>query len=370
MKAVILVGGEGTRLRPLTCNRPKPMISVVNKPFLEHVLEYLKKHNIFDVVLSMGYKPDVIEAYFGNGSKFGVNLTYVVESFPLGTAGGVKNVEPYLDGPCFVFNGDIMTDLDLGAMLAAHREKGAAVTISLTPVEDPTAYGLVETDENGRVRGFVEKPSWDRVTTNLINAGTYVLEKDVLNYVPANSYYMFEHGLFPTLLNNGDPMFGFPSNAYWIDIGTPEKYMIVHRDLLMGKVAKMMPGSTAKEGLWVGEGCTISSTAKITPPVVLGKKVTVEHNAVITGPVVIGDNCCIGADTVIEDAVIWENTRIGSHVMMKTCVVAKDCVVNDHTWVTNGAIVADNCNIGSGNKLEHGIKIWPGKAIEPNAITF
>lgn len=370
MKAVILVGGEGTRLRPLTCNRPKPMIPVINKPFLEHVLEYLKKHGIFDVVLSMGYKPDVIQEYFDDGSGFGVNLAYVVEASPLGTAGGVKNVERYLDGTCFVFNGDIMTDLDLGAMLQAHREKGAAVTIALTPVEDPTAYGLVETDRDGRVLGFIEKPSWDRVTTNLINAGTYVVEPEVLRYVPPNDYYMFEHGLFPTLVQKGEPVFGFPSSAYWIDIGTPQKYIDVHRDLLMGKVAKSMPGHALQEGVWVGRGCAIASTARLTPPVVLGNRVTVEQNVVVTGPVVIGDDCHIGSESVIEDVVMWRGTWIGSRVMMKSCVVAEKCVVQDNAWVTNGAILADSCNIGSGNKLEHGIKIWPGKAIEPNAITF
>ncbi|MCL5266179.1 MAG: NDP-sugar synthase [Chloroflexi bacterium] len=370
MQAVILVGGEGTRLRPLTCNMPKPMIPVVNKPFLEHVVEYLKGHDISDIILSMCYKPDVIQQHFGDGSDFGVHLTYVVEQSPLGTAGGVKNVEPYLDGTCFVFNGDIMTDLDLGAMLRAHRERGAAVTISLTPVEDPTAYGLVETDSDLHVQRFIEKPSWDRVTTNLINAGTYVIEKKVLRYVPPNHYYMFEHGLFPVLLQTSAPMFGFPSNAYWIDIGTPEKYINVHRDVLMGKVAKNLPGRCLHDGVWAGKDCDIASSAKLTGPVVLGNEVTIDRNVVITGPVVIGDRCHVGRETVIEDAVIWEGTVIGSQAMMKTCVVAKNSVIHDNTWITNGAIVADSCDIGSGNKLERGIKIWPSKRVEPSAITF
>ncbi|MBI2955585.1 MAG: NDP-sugar synthase [Chloroflexi bacterium] len=370
MKAVILVGGEGTRLRPLTCNRPKPMIPVVNRPFLDHVLDYLKRHNIYDVILSMCYKPDVIEGYFGDGSHLGMNITYVVEKSPLGTAGGVKNVERYLDGPCFVFNGDILTDLDLNAMLQVHQERGATVSIALTPVEDPTAYGLVETDGTGRVLGFIEKPGWDRVTTNLINAGTYIIEKEVLRHVPADSYYMFEHGLFPSLVQRGDPVFGYPSSAYWIDIGTPEKYINVQRDLLVGKVAKAMPVGCLQEGVWLGDGCDISPMAKLTPPVVLGARVTVEANVSITGPVTIGDDCHIGPESVIEDAIIWQHTTIGAGVKMKRCVIARGCTVRDNAWITNNAIVADECEIGSGNRLEHGIKIWPNKVIEPNAITF
>ncbi|MCL4459098.1 MAG: NDP-sugar synthase [Chloroflexi bacterium] len=370
MKAVILVGGEGTRLRPLTCNLPKPMLPVVNRPFLEHVLSYLKRHNIKDIILSMCYRPDVIQEYFGDGGAFGVKLTYVVEEKPLGTAGGVKNVESYLDDTFFVFNGDILTDLDLTAMHRFHREKKARVTIALTPVEDPTAYGLVETDAENKVRGFIEKPSWDRVTTNLINAGTYIVEPEVFRYVPPKVYYMFEHGLFPVLLQMDDPLYGYPSNAYWIDIGTPAKYITVHHDLLTGRIRKRLPGEQMHDGVWVGDGCQIHPSVKLTGPIVLGNHVTIGSGVVIIGPVVVGDYCDIGRDTVVEDVVIWEKTVIRSHVMMKSCVVARSCTIEDNTWITHGAIVADNCVIGVGNKIEQGIKIWPNRTIESNTITF
>ena len=370
MKAVILVGGEGTRLRPLTCNLPKPMIPLVNRPFLEHVLDYLKKSGITDVILSMCYRPDVIESHFGNGSKFGVNLTYVVEQKPLGTAGGVKNVEQHLDETCFVFNGDILTDLDLPAMLEFHRTKGAKATISLTPVEDPTAYGLVETGPEGEVSGFIEKPTWDRVTTNLINAGTYVLEPEILRYVPPNQHYMFERGLFPVMLQVRDPMYGYPSNAYWIDMGTPQKYLTVHRDLLTGKTAKELPGRHLHHNIWVGEGCEIHPSAKLTGPVVLGNGVKIAANAALHGPVVMGNDCRVGRDSVIEDAVIWADTTVHDHVMMKGCVVASRCVVGDNTWITQGSVVGDECVIGAGNRLEHGIRVWPNRTIEPNSIAF
>lgn len=346
------------------------MIPVVNRPFLQHMLDYLRRHGITDVVLSMCYRPQEIEQYFGDGGAFGIDLTYVVEDSPLGTAGGVKNVEQHIDGTCLVFNGDILTDLDLGAMLEAHRQRGAVVSIALTPVEDPTAYGLVETDADGRVLGFVEKPSWDRVTTNLINAGTYIVEKDVLRHVPDRQFYMFEHGLFPTLVQLGAPVFGYPSDAYWIDIGTPEKYINVHRDLLSGKVAIKLNGKELRDGVWVDDRCDVDPSASLTGPIVLGRGITVGPGAIITGPVVVGDGCRIGRGAHIEDAIIWQDTSIGNHVTMKNCVVAKGCDIQDGSSIAHGAIVSDGCRIGSANKLERGIRIWPDKTIEPGAITF
>jgi mannose-1-phosphate guanylyltransferase len=282
----------------------------------------------------------------------------------------VKNAERYLDSTFFIFNGDVMTGLDLGAMLEFHRQKSAAVTIALTPVEDPTAYGLVEIDDERRVQRFVEKPSWDRVTTNLINAGTYIAEPEIFRYVPPKLYYMFEHGLFPVLLQTGDPMYGFPSNAYWIDIGTPQKYLSLHRDILSGRVDVRVPGTRLREGVWIDEDCRIDPTAKISSPVVLGRGVTIGPNSVLTGPVVMGPGCRVGRNTVIEDAVIWSDTRIGDSITMKQCVVGAGSVIEDQCWITNGAIIGDRCRIGAGNKLEHAIRIWPSKSIDANTITF
>lgn len=205
MKAVILVGGEGTRLRPLTYSTPKPMVPILNRPFLEHMLKYMKSHHINDVILALCYLPDHIRAYFGNGSDYGVKLTYDVETSPLGTAGAVKNVAQHLDETFFVFNGDVFTDLNLTAMLDTHRKKSSKATIALTPVDDPSMYGVVETDTNDRVKRFVEKPKREEATTNMINAGIYILEPELLEYIPANQNYMFERGLFPLLLEQGDP---------------------------------------------------------------------------------------------------------------------------------------------------------------------
>jgi mannose-1-phosphate guanylyltransferase len=265
MKAVILVGGEGTRLRPLTLHRPKPMQPVANRPFIEHVITSLKRAGVSEIVLSMCYLPGVIQDYFGDGSTFGVRLAYVTEQEALGTAGAGKYVQSlgYLDErePFFVLNGDILTDLDLRAMLAFHRERGALGTIALTPVEDVRAYGLVETDVIGRVRRFIEKPkTLDGITTNLINAGTYILDPAVLRLAPAGQFYQFEQGLFPSLLAQGELLLGYPDRSYWLDIGTPEKYKRATMDMLCGLVQGQMSGEQRGERVWVGAGCEIDSS--------------------------------------------------------------------------------------------------------------
>ncbi|MBI2863390.1 MAG: NDP-sugar synthase [Chloroflexi bacterium] len=370
MKGVMLVGGEGTRLRPLTCNIPKPMVPIANRPFLEVMIGQLKAHGIDEIILCMGYLPDKIRSYFGDGREFGVRLTYVVEASPLGTSGAVKNVEQLLDDTCFIFNADIITDLDLTAMLRSHRERGAKVTIALTPVEDPTSYGVVETAADGRVRRFIEKPAPGEATTNLINAGTYVLEPEVLSLVPPGVFHMFERGLFPDLLQRGDPMFGYPSRCYWIDIGTPQRYLTVHRDLLGGQVAMALPGAKLGDGIWAEEGVRIDPTAQITGPVVLGRGCVIGGQARVTGPTVLGANCEVGAEATVEGAVVWRNARIGQRVVIRSSAVGEGVCLAEGAWLTGGVVVGDGACIGADNRLEHGARIWPGKTLEPGTLTF
>lgn len=370
MKAVILVGGEGTRLRPLTCLRPKPMLPLANRPFLEHVIAYLAAHGIRDVILSLCYRPDSIERYFGDGSAVGVRLTYVVEETPLGTAGGVRNVARYLDDTFFVFNGDILTDLDLQAMLAFHRQAGAQVTIALTPVENPTAYGLVETAPDRRVMRFLEKPRPDQVTTNLINAGTYILEPEVLDRIPADRFTMFERDLFPTLVAERAPVYGYPSAGYWIDIGTPTKYLQVNRDLLTGRAPRHLAGCAPGEGVTAGAGCRIDPSARLVGPVVLGEGVQIGPEATVVGPAVIGAGCLIGPGAHIEDSVIWRQTRIGPRAVVQSAIVAEGCALDDEVRVTDGAVIADRCTIGRGNHLSRGLRLWPDRVLAPESITF
>jgi len=362
MKAVILVGGEGTRLRPLTCNKVKPLVPVLNRPFLEHVVDYLKRHGVRDIILALGYLPEQIQEYFGDGSGFGVNMTYLIEDFPLGTAGGVKNAEAFLDASFLVFNGDIFTDIDLTDMMNCHHEKKAATSIALTPVDDPTPYGVVETDAEGRVERFVEKPRREEVTTNMINAGIYIMEPHVLDYIAANVFFTFEHGVFPSLLEKGEVVYGYPSQAYWIDIGTPEKYLKLHHDLLQR--------CTAAKGVRFQGESFVHSSARIEGPVVIGEGCSISKDCIVQGPTVLGPQCRIEEGAVIEGAVLWQNCRIGEKAKLRNCVVACGCCVGEQSEVLDECVLGDNVIIGKGNRLSRGIRIWPDRSIEPNTISF
>lgn len=370
MKAVILVGGLGTRLRPLTCNTPKPMIPLVNQPFIEYMIQRLRDQGIDEVILAVQYLADRFRTILGDGSRLGVKLHIIEEPEPRGTAGAVKNVEHLLDGTTFVLNGDVMTDLDLQAMLDFHRERESKVTISLTPVDDPTQYGLVEMTTGNRIRRFLEKPRQEDITSNLINAGTYILEPEVFRYVPPAQHFMFERGLFPVLLQTGDPMFGFPSRAYWTDIGKPQTYIEVHHDILIGKVRFPFKGQQITERVWSMDGSTIHPTAQIVGPVVLAANVTIGRGARVIGPTVIGANCQIGPDVSIEGAVLWDDNQIGEGATLRGCVLGCGNTIGARTNITDGAIVGDHCVLGAENRLERSIKLWPGTVLQDKAISF
>jgi len=355
MKAVLLVGGEGTRLRPLTYKTPKAMVPILNRPFLEHFIAHLKRHNIKDIILTLGYLPDQVQAYFGDGRDFDVRLVYVVEGAPLGTAGAVKNVAQHLDGPFFVFNGDVFTDLDLTGMLAFHREKRAVATIALTPVEDPSRYGVVETDDWGRVRAFIEKPPRHEATTNMINAGTYILEPEVLEYIPSGSHYMFELGLFPQLLARGRPVYAYPSDAYWIDIGTPENYFQVHLDLLRGKASPPLSVSADHRG------CSIHPSARLEGPVLMGEGCIIGPRVQLSGPAVLGPGCVIGEEVLIEQAILWHRVRVGAGARLSQCVVAADCSIGDRCYLSKGCILGEAVELKAGSRLEPGTMLWADK---------
>lgn len=370
MKAVILVGGLGTRLRPLTCNTPKPMLPLVNQPFIEQMLLRLRDQGVDEVILAVQYLAQRFTETLGDGSRLGLKLHIIEESEPRGTAGAVKNVEHMLDDTTFVFNGDVLTDLDLQAMLTFHREKGSKITISLTPVDDPTQFGLVEMDNSGKIRRFLEKPRAEDITSNLINAGTYVIEPDVFRYVPPDEFYMFERGLFPVLLQTGDPMYGYPSRAYWNDIGKPKNYLEAHHDILMGKVKYTFRGEEIASRVWLENGADIHSSAQIVGPVVLGPHVSIARGARIIGPTVIGAHCQIGADVSIEDAVLWEDNQIGEGSTLRSCVLGRGNHIGAHTLISDGTIISDECSLGDENRLERGIKLWPGTTLQDKAISF
>ncbi|MDO8491542.1 MAG: NDP-sugar synthase [Dehalococcoidia bacterium] len=370
MKAVILAGGEGTRLRPLTCNHPKAMVPIVNKPLLERTLDYLKEFGVGEAVMALRHFPDPIRQYFGDGAAFGIKMSYSLEATPLGTAGAVKNAEQHIDGECFVFNGDFITDLDLGEMLRFHRENGAVVTIGLVPVENPSTYGVVDLDSQGKVKAFIEKPDWDSVTSNLINAGIYIIEPKVLKLIPPGEHFTFERDVFPALISAGSPVYGFTSRAYWIDVGTPERYLQVHHDILGGKLRRYTTHEPLSEFVSVGEGSTVSPEARLTGPLALDKRCSVEGKAQIVGPVAVGEGCRIGDGSLIESSVVWRDARIGKRVVLKNCLIGENVTIEDDTWITGGAVVGDNCVIGSGNRLDRGIKVWTDKTIDSGTIWF
>ena len=357
MKAVILVGGEATRLRPLTCNIPKAMVPVLNTPFLEHVIRHLGSHQIRDIVLAEGPLARPIESYLGDGSQLGVRLSYIVEDTPLGTAGAIKNAEKYLDETFLVLNGDIFPDLDITAMVDFHRERKAKATIALTSVDDPTSYGVIDTDAWGRVTRFLEKPTWNEVTTNMINAGTYTLEPDILTKIPQQTKVSIERETFPLLLEEGEPVYAYSSSAYWLDTGTPEKYLQLHRDLLIGK-CKQYPLPPGKKVL-IGEQCNIHPTAQIKGHVVIGANCSIGRQVRLTGPVVIGRGCQILSGAIIKDSVIWRNAHIGQNVSLTGSIVADHCCLNAGS-VCEDSVLGDNVTVGGGVKLEPGSLIWPG----------
>ena len=354
MKAVILVGGKATRMLPLTCNTPKAILPVLNTPFLEHVIYHLSSHRVKDIILAQGHLAQPIEGYLGDGSQLGVSLSYVVENSPLGTAGAIKNTESYIDDTFLVLNGDIFTDLDITAMVNYHRERKAAATIALTPVDDPTSYGLIETDTDDRVTRFLEKPDRSEVTTNMINAGTYVLEPDVLAQIPAQTNVSIERETFPQLLAQGKPIYAYSASAYWIDVDTPERYLQLHHDLLRGKISQYALAPN-KEVL-IGEQSYVHPAARITAPVVVGDNCSIGRDTELKGPLVIGHGGTILEDSVIESSIIWRNIRLGPRVHLKNTIVADNCCI-DSDSIVEGSILGDNVTVSKNSKLEPGSKI-------------
>jgi mannose-1-phosphate guanylyltransferase len=364
MKAVILVGGEGTRLRPLTCNITKAMVPILNKPFLEHLFGYLKGHGITDIILAMSYLPHGIKGYFGDGARLGVNLSYLVEAEPMGTAGAVKNAESYLEGSFLMLNGDIFTDLDITAMIGFHRQKRAAATIAVTPVEDPTAYGLIETNNEGRITRFREKPSREEVTTNTINAGIYVLEPEVLAKIPPGRNVSIERETFQQLLSRGEPMYAYSSNAYWLDMGTPEKYLRLNHDLLLGRAPSLFKASDIQSG-----GSRIDPSAIIEATVLIGEGCVIGPGVIIKGPAVLGPGCKVEEGALIQGAVLWDNVSVGRRALVRNCIAASHSQICEDSEVPDNCVLGDGAVVGRGSKLPPGTRIRPGKSTEPEATS-
>jgi NDP-sugar pyrophosphorylase family protein len=332
MQALILAGGEGTRLRPLTIYTPKPVVPIVNRPFLFYQIDLLKHAEIRDVTLALGYQPSKIEDIFGDGREFGVHIRYVVETNALGTAGAYKNAEEQIRQTTVVFNGDIITDVDLKKVVAFHREKKAIATIVLTPVENPSIYGLVETDSDGRVNRFIEKPKPEEINCNTINAGIYVLEPEILNDIPMGDKFSFEYQLFPAMLQAHRPVFGYTWSGYWMDIGTPQRYLKANDDLLNGRIKTFkverkpyIPANGGREGLLIDERSVIDPSCTIKP----GAEIV---NSVL------GPNCFIEERARIENSVLLAGARVGKATEVRGSVVGKSALIGRFAKVENSVL--------------------------------
>jgi NDP-sugar pyrophosphorylase family protein len=346
MKAILLAGGKGTRLRPLTIHTPKPIVPIFNRPFLHYQIDLLKQvPEIDEVILSLNYQPRRIEEIFGDGSELDIKIRYVVEPAPLGTAGAVKYAGDSLTESVVVFNGDVLTQIDLAAVIRLHRERKARATIVLTPVDNPTAYGLVETDAGGNVRRFVEKPSADEITTHNINAGIYVLEPDTFDRIPSDMAWSIERSYFPSLIERRETFVAYIYNGYWIDIGTPEKYAQVHRDIMDGRYltapfldlpaprtsvapdARIEEGATVEGPCFIDEGVLIKAGARVGPYSVIGRQTQVDE------------------DAVIEGAIIWPNCRVSREATVRNAILGRNCHLGRSVSVDGGAVLGDKTTL-------------------------
>jgi mannose-1-phosphate guanylyltransferase len=355
MKALILVGGLGTRLRPLTINTPKAMMPVLNKPFMAHVVDHLIEHRVDEVIFTRGHLAGQMERFFGESYR-GCRVTFVDESRPLGTAGGIKNCERYLDSTFFALNGDVFSTIDLSAMLEQHKAKRAVATIALTPVENPSAFGLVETENDSRIRRFVEKPKPDEITTNLINAGCYILEPEVLSYIKPDTNTSIERETFQLLLKDRRSFYAFVDReSYWIDMGNRDKYFQFNMDMLSGRCRC---SSTPPAGVNIGEGAMLDPTAIITGNVLMGKQCSIAPGVKINGPVIIGDKSQIGTNSVIQDSVLWDDVELGDGEMVLDSIIADHCHIGSGNRISASAL-ADGVYTPSDYSLTRS-QVWPG----------
>jgi mannose-1-phosphate guanylyltransferase len=342
MKAILLAGGKGTRLRPLTIHTPKPIVPIFNRPFLHYQIDLLKQvPEIDEVILSLNYQPRRIEELFGDGSNLGIKIRYVVEPAPLGTAGAIKYAGDKLTESVVVLNGDVLTDVDLAAVIRLHRERRARATIVLTPVENPSAYGLVETDEAGNIRRFLEKPKPEEITTNKINAGIYVLEPDTFDRIPRDVSFSIERSYFPSLIERGETFVAYIYDGYWIDIGTPEKYMQVHRDIMDGRYKAAPFRDLNGSRTFVADDARVEVGATLQGPCFIDDGVLVKAGARIGPYAVLGRQSQIEEDAQVEGAILWPNTRVSRDAVVRNAVLGRNCHVGRSVIVDAGSVLGD-----------------------------
>jgi mannose-1-phosphate guanylyltransferase/phosphomannomutase len=368
VKAVIMAGGEGTRLRPLTSNAPKPLLPLVDKPMMEHIVELLRTHGFDDIVVTVAFMANAIRNYFGDGSEFGVRMAYATEEQPLGTAGSVRNAMDHLTERFLVISGDVLTDIDLSAIVKFHEEREALATIGLAHVENPLEFGIVITKEDGSIERFLEKPTWGQVFSDTINTGIFVLEPEIFEYIAPDQPVDFSSEVFPALLKDGKPLYGAITDGYWEDVGTLDAYISAHRDILDGKVKVNVPGFELNDGVWLGEGADIHPDARVIGPSVIGDNCRIEAGATLGPYAVLGQNVRVRSEAVLERTAVHDNAYLGSAVRIRGTVVGRSCDLRNGARTEEGVVLGDECFIGEDALLASGIKVYPFKTVEAGAI--
>lgn len=370
MKAVVMAGGEGSRLRPLTINRPKPMVPLVDRPVIAHIFELLKLHGITEIIVTVQYLANVIQDFFGDGSLYGLHIEYSVEETPLGTAGSVKNAQRFLQEPFVVISGDALTDIDLTNVIQYHFEKQALVTVALKRVENPLDYGVVITHEDGHIRQFLEKPSWGEVFSDTVNTGIYVIDPRVFDSFEGGKNVDWSKDVFPQLLKEGGEMFGYIAEGYWTDIGTIEAYMRATSDYLQGRVNLPRLGTHLGGDVWAGGEVEIAPDARLYGPIYLGHGVKIKGGVVVHGPTVIRDYNIVDTRATIDRSIIWRNSYIGEQAELRGAIVTRQSNIKSRAVLFEGAVVGDYTIINSGAVINAGVKIWPSKEIDEGATVM
>jgi mannose-1-phosphate guanylyltransferase/phosphomannomutase len=368
MKAVIMAGGEGTRLRPLTSNMPKPMMHLANRPMMEHIVQLLQKHGFDDIVVTVAFMANNIRSYFGDGSEFGVRMVYATEETPLGTAGSVRNAMDELDERFLVISGDVLTDIDLSRIVEFHEQRGAMATIGLTAVENPLEFGIVITNEDGTIERFLEKPGWGQVFSDTVNNGIFVLEPEIFDFIAPDRPVDFSSEVFPALLEQRKPLYGYVCEGYWEDVGTLAAYVSAHKDILDGRVDVDVPGFRLDGGIWLGEGAEIDPDAHVEGPAVIGDHCRVEAGARLGAYSVLGNNVMVRSEAQLDRTVVHDSAYVGQAVRLLGTVVGRNSDLRARARCDDGVVLGDECFIGAGAHIGTNVKVYPFKTVEAGAV--
>jgi mannose-1-phosphate guanylyltransferase / phosphomannomutase len=367
MKAVIMAGGEGTRLRPLTSNQPKPMLPMANIPMMEHVVNLLRQHGFEDIVVTVAFMANAIRTYFGDGSEFGVRMVYATESTPLGTAGSVRNARDELDERFLVLSGDVLTDIDLAQVVDFHDARGGLATLALKAVENPLEFGIVITRDDGSIERFLEKPTWGQVFSDTINTGIYVLEPEIFDFIPEGLPVDFSGDSFPEALAAGKPLFGYIADGYWEDVGTLEAYLKAHQDILDQRVQVDIRGFELRPRVWLGKGAEIDPSVVIDGPAVIGDNCVIGPGARIGEYCTLGRNVRVGDNAVLQRSVVHDNAYLGSSVRIDGSALGRGSDLRQGVRCEEGVVLGDECLVGAHAEIKAGVKVYPFKRVEAGA---